>query len=498
MKKILLYFSIVVFGVSFCSCDDYLDVNENPNAVSEENLTTSLVMPAAEMNLATSYGNFLRIIGGFLSQHFAHSFGTSNYLDYSQFQVSASRCSEFYSDMYQRVLNNLKLIQQKAEASEDWGTYFAAATLRTFTLQTLVDCFGEVPYSEMLDVSNTSPKYDDGKDIYEGAIAELDAALEKVSESDVVCTNFLFPSERADSWIKFANALKLKMYMRMANVMDVKDKVAALIEEDNFPDSDVAFQGCWLNKSGEMSPYYAEEFSSDWGSTQVNVIANLAIIGTMKTDDYTDPRLAAYFEKNGNGEYVGGLSGTNFATTNTFKSTYWCRPKASYDMPVYLITISEIEFFLAEYYARYGSADKAAEHYSAAVEASFATAGVDGASEYVAQYPYNQSKYAECIGIAKWVALAGTNDFEAWCEMRRLNYPEFGTVLGDDMYNKQDDSSFKPELYKAGTLYTPIDYFGEVGENKVLERLPYPLSSTTSNANSPEFPGYTEPVFWGK
>lgn len=498
MKKILLYLPLVILGTFACSCDDYLDVNDNPNSVSEEQLNASLMMPAVEMNLAANYGNYLRIVGGYLSQHFAHSFGTSNYLDYSKFQVSATRCSGMYSDMYQRVLANLKTILEKSEASEDWGTYLAATTLRAFTLQTLVDCFGEIPYTEMLDVNNTAPKYDDGKTIYESVIAEIDAALAKASASDWVCTNFLFPSEKAGAWIQFANALKLKMYMRMAAVMDVKDKVSALVEEGNFPESDVAFAGCWADKSGEMSPYFAEEFSPNWGSNQVNVVANLAIIGTMQTSSYTDPRLDAFFEKNESGNYVGALSGTNFPNTKAFKSAYWCRPKASYDMPVNLITVSETEFFLAEYYARYGSADKAKEHYNAAVAASFASAGVDGADGYIAKNPYNQNEYAKCIGIAKWVALAGTNDFEAWCEVRRLNYPAFGNVKGSDLYNLQDDATFKPELYMPGTLYTPIDYFGEVGVNKLLERLPYPESSTTRNANTPEFPGYTEPVFWGK
>ena len=498
MKKILLYLPFV-FGAMFCSCDDYLDVNESPNSVSENMLSSSLIMPAVEMNLASQYGDYLRIIGGYLCQHFCQSFGTSNYLDYSQFQVSAVRCSGMYSDMYQRVLANLNTIREKTESDENQsGTYLAATTLRAFTLQALVDCFGEIPYSEMLNVSNTAPKYDDGKFIYESVIAELDEALAKVSASAPVCTNFLFPSENANAWIKFANALKLKMYMRMAAVMDVKDKVSALVEEGNFPVSDVAYVGCWADKSGEMSPYYAEEFGMNWGSTQINIMANLAIIGTMQTDSYTDPRLAAFFEKNDKGNYVGGLSGTNFSNTKDYKMAYWCRPKASYDMPVNLITVFETEFFLAEYYARYGSADKAQEHYNAAIEASFASAGVEGADGYIAKYPYSQNEYAKCIGIAKWVALTGANDFEAWCEARRLNYPAFGTVKGSDMYNLQDDASFKPELYEPGTLYTPIDYFGEVGANKLLERLPYPESSTTRNANSPKFPGYTKPVFWGE
>ena len=71
-----------------------------------------------------------------------------------------------------------------------------------------------------------------------------------------------------------------------------------------------------------MSPFYAEEFSSAWGSTQENVIANIAIIGTMQSSSYTDPRLAAFFETNDQGEYTGGVSGTNFSTSKTYKAPF--------------------------------------------------------------------------------------------------------------------------------------------------------------------------------
>jgi hypothetical protein len=252
-----------------------------------------------------------------------------------------------------------------------------------------------------------------------------------------------------------------------------------------------------------MSPFYAEEFSTAWGSTQINVIANQAIIGTMVQKDsegnitYQDPRVEAFFEPNASGDYRGGISGTNFSTSNQFKTTYWCRPVASYDMPVYMISVFETEFLLAEYYARYGSATEAEAHYRAAIEASFDQNGVDGADEYLALNPYDNSNYKKVLGVAKWVALAGSNPFEAWCEMRRLNYPAFGSKKGSDYYNIDTDA-LDVSAYVPGTLYTPIQVFGQVGDNKILERYPYAESSTSRNSNSPTFPGYTTPVFWGK
>ena len=494
MKKLAII-STFILSLAATSCNSYLDINESPNSPKESDLNASILFPAAEMNLAGSYGDYLRITGGYYAQYYVQSFGTSNYLDYSQFEQSATRSSSTYTQLNARALKNLQLVREIASQKEEWGDYLAATVLRAFTYQVLVDCYGEVPYTEALDATNPTPHYDDGKTIYTGILSELDEALSYAKSSDRVCTNFLFSGQTADSWIKFANALKLKIYSRMGGS---DAQIAAIINEGNLPSGDIAYEGCWSNEKGHYSPFYAEEFATDWGSNQINVVANVAIIGTMQQSAYTDARMSVYFKPNSDGQYVGGISGTNFSTSKSYKSGYWCRPVASFDMPVYLITEAETEFFIAEYYARTGNAAQAEAHYNAAVEASFATAGVGGAAGFIAQWPYDQSNYKKSIGIAKWIAMAGVNPFEGYCELRRLRYPAFGEVKGSDMYNETDDSSFQPDLYKPGTLYTPIKVFGPVGDDHLLERWPYAESSSARNSNTPAFPGYTTPIFWAQ
>ena len=503
MKKFAFIFTIAL-GMLTTSCDSYLDINQDPNSPAEANMTTDIMFPAAEMNLASTYGDFYRITGGYFAQYYSHAFGTSNYVDYSQFKMSATRSSTDYTQLNQRSLKNLNTICQLAENDEEWGTFLAAKTLKAFIYQMMVDAYGEVPYSEAFDASNATPKYDQGADIYAGVLAELDEALSKASAGDKVATNFLLPGKNAGAWIQLANAVKLKMLTRESGVADVNSQIAALVSANNFPEGDVAWEGCWSNESGSLSPFYAEEFSTAWGCTQINVVANIAIIGTMQQKNaegdvvFEDGRLAAFFEPNSSGVYTGGISGSNFSTSDNYKSSYWCRPVASYDMPVYLITRSEVEFFIAEYYAKAGNAAQAKAHYEAAIEASFATAGVAGAAEAIAKFPYDQTNYKKCIGVSKWIALAGVNTFEGWCEARRLDFPAFGSVQGTQMYNEQSDASYHPELYVPGTFYTPIKVEDKLGANKLLERWPYPESSSARNSNSPEFPGYATPVFWGK
>ncbi len=504
MKKLTIL-STIILGMTVASCDSYLDINQDPNSPTEENMTPSIMMPAAEMGLAATYGNLLRIPGGYFSQHYAHMFGTSNYVDYSQFTMSAVRSSTAYSQLNRVALKNLQTIISLAEKDEDWGTVLAATTLRCFALQTLVDCYGSTPYSEALDISNSSPHYDEGATVYEGILKELDDALAKANAADVVATNFLYKGQNAANWIKFANALKLKILSRESGVANVDTQIAAIISEGNLPTEDVAYTSCWSNETGQMNPYYSEEFSTSFGSTQINVTANLALVGTMQLKDangdvtYEDPRLEAFFAKNSSGEFTGGVSGTNYSTSDNYKSAYWCRPKMEYNSPVYLITVAETEFFIAEYFARQNDASQAAAHYAAAVAASFASAGVDGADEYLALNPYDQRAYKKVLGIAKWVALAGVNNFESWCELRRLRYPAFGTVTGAQLYNIDTDA-FAPQLYQPGTLYTPIQVDGNIGSNHIIERWPFASSSSSSNGNAPKFENadYLKPIFWAQ
>lgn len=495
MKKILLT-GVVAMSLSLGACDSYLDINDSPNSPSVDKLSTDLIFPGAEMAFVNVYGDYMCTTGGYFAQYFSQYFGTSNYMDYSQFKQSATRSSRAYTELTSTTLQNMKTVMEKATASEEWGTYLAATVIRVAAIQTLVDCYGAVPYSEALDINNSTPKYDDGKDVYAGLIKELDEALSKVSGGEKVCTNFLLPGKFASEWVKVANALKLRILMRESNAIDVKGELASLISENNFPSEDICWAGCWKDELGQANPFYTEDNYASYGGSQKNMILNLAVLNTMNAAD--DARLLVFFDPNSaKREYQGGVSGTNFTTTATYKANYWCRPHKQYDSPVYLITRSEIDFFLAEYEARYGSMATAEAYYKAAIEASFATAGTDGADTVLTAYPWEAGNWQKNLGIQKWVALSGVNQFEGYCELRRLKYPAFGSVTGEEIYNILNDT-YSPSLLEAGTLYTPIDVNTSLGNNKLLQRWPYPESSSSRNSNVPEYEGDGTPIFWAK
>ncbi|MBR4520871.1 MAG: SusD/RagB family nutrient-binding outer membrane lipoprotein [Paludibacteraceae bacterium] len=496
MKKLsILLFSVLVLGLT--GCKDYLDINYDPNSPAEENLKSEMILPAAEMNIAATYAYTLHILGAYNAQYYAQQFGTPNYVKYSQFEVSAENGSGAYRQLFQRALSNLNTVIKKAKDSNESVVLLQATVLRAFAFQLLVDAFGELPYSEAFDPENLAPKYDNGEDIYQGLINEIDNALAELNSSDMAVTSFIFPDKSVEGWVSFAYAQKLKLLSRMSNVEDVSAQIQSIIDAGLLPDDDIQIAGCWANANGQANPFYSEERAS-WAAVKGNVIANLALVGTMQTDTYTDPRLAAWIQPNGDGKFQGSISGTNLSTVEDkyATTTAWCPIVLEYNTPVILISRAEIDFFLAEFYARKNDAVNAASAYADAIAASFATAGVSGAAAHVALFPYDQSNWKECIGLQKWIALAGINGFEGYTEARRLDQPAFGSVKASDMF--AGSGALNLALYQPGTLYTPFQVFNQVGDNKLLERFAYPEISTSRNSNAPSFPGYLEPIFWGK
>jgi len=47
MKKFKIFASLLLIGAITASCNDYLDVNENPNQIHEDVLSPQLVFPGA-------------------------------------------------------------------------------------------------------------------------------------------------------------------------------------------------------------------------------------------------------------------------------------------------------------------------------------------------------------------------------------------------------------------------------------------------------------------
>ena len=172
MKKLALY---TLLMASLCtSCD--LDINENPNYPSNEQMTPDLIFPSVEAGIAAAVGGEIHNYAGYFAQYYEQNPEQSQYIEISQymFNESSQLMDYSYRIIYAGALMDAQEVLEKSTNPAD---RFATTVLRAYVLQVMVDNTNEAPYSEALKGNSVSnPKWDNGEDVYKGVLAEMDAA----------------------------------------------------------------------------------------------------------------------------------------------------------------------------------------------------------------------------------------------------------------------------------------------------------------------------------
>jgi hypothetical protein len=175
MKKIfILVLSVSLLG----SCTKKLDeLLVNPNGPTPESANADLYLTQLQLNFA-----------GFFNS--ASSYGmelTRQIVMYGPTYQQAYSPQSFdgiWSTAYTGVFKHANALIPVAEKERKWIAAGMAKTLKAYTLMTLVDMFGDIPYSSAnLGAENSNPTIDKGSDVYAASIALLDAAIADFQKS---------------------------------------------------------------------------------------------------------------------------------------------------------------------------------------------------------------------------------------------------------------------------------------------------------------------------
>jgi len=217
MKKIFNTF-LVLSVLLVSSCSDITDVNENPNGVDpntvDPNFVLSTVMTTAAKDVAKKgYGDPL---ASYVQHTQKDSWSTNDY------DWEGSGWTTYFG-----VLRNAELAYNR---SVDLGWEFhqgVSMVMKAYMFGLLTDFYGDVPYTEALKGAeggdNLFPKYDSQESVYKGVIEELRAAAVLLSK-DKTAYEGINPSQDIyfdgdpDKWMRFANSLALRYYMRLSEV----------------------------------------------------------------------------------------------------------------------------------------------------------------------------------------------------------------------------------------------------------------------------------------
>ncbi|GAO45601.1 SusD/RagB family nutrient-binding outer membrane lipoprotein [Flavihumibacter petaseus] len=434
MKKYMLI-PASLFVLASCTKDisRFNEQTKKPEVVPAEPLFSNAVRNLSDGLVSSSVNtNVFR----FTVQHWA----ATTYQDEPQYDFTTRAIPQsWWARMYRDVLKDLDEAKKIAAAdmtipdAQRANKVAITDIMQVYTFTVLVNTFGNVPYTEALNSENVFPVYDDASEIYKDLFARLDADLAAIDPSAAAFSetaDFLYKGD-VDQWVKFANSLKIRMALTMADVTgDLGATAKAAFEAADAK----AFSSSLDNA---LFPYMATTPNTNplWTdlvqSGRKDMVACEALLDILK--DMNDPRLSLYFRPNNEGKYVGGILGSNNTYSTTSKpSEQMIEP----DFPGDMLDYVEVEFFRAEAAERGWAVDgTAATHYNNAVKASIRYWGGSeaDANAYLARpdvaYATAAGDWKQKIGFQKWIALYNRG-FEGWTEVRRLDQPVLNPPVG--------------------------------------------------------------------
>jgi len=512
MKKIIL--SILILSTIFIGCSPDLDINKDPDLLTPDTTPLSSQLPAGIIGIVGAEGGIMSIIGGFWSQYYSQSSGANQFRNIDSYTVTTNDYNYAWTSMYDG-LSDIKTVQRKALAEGNWNYYLIATTLYVQASQIMTDFYGDIPYTEACNPKILTPKFNTGQEVYDLMIKDLNDALSKnlTTSKGIVPgkDDFIFLGNM-ENWKKFANTLKLKIYIRQSEKNKaVSDAgIAALLVDPSvsFLDTDAA-ESNFIGSPNYENPLFEYNY-------KLNVRTNMRMsrtLGQYLTDNndprkdpfvYWNPSTASpklyVFQDQGNYDVNPSLGYAKGPTTasvpaviyNSSKTT--SDPAGIYDgskKPVYLLSREESLFLQAEALERTGKSGK--EKYDAAIIENFkknglavATANtfINGVYAYPTTGTFDQK--LEAIIVQKWVASFPENGFEAFFEKNRTDYPRTSLVA-------QNVSSYKGGQFAFSASPDVVLPYGTFPK-----RIPYPLSERSYNANTPKLLDVSIKIWWNK
>jgi len=491
MKK--LFFIALTASLTLSCTDNFKDLNTDPGKLTEAGLREMPFMFSRAQAAAAMDRSFYQTVQNLgpdlYAQYYAlsvTSFQTDRYV------LTADWQRRFWTVVYANTAPQLKAIIENSDPGS--GEQALANILWVYAFHRLTDQFGPVPYFQAAEPVEQIP-YDSQESIYDDFFKRLDQAVTDLKGLESGVTVFqgfdLMYDGDVNNWVLFANTLRLRLALRIAQVdpdrarQEAEAAVASGVLTDNS-------QNASLLKSLKGNDTNGLAQTATWNEFAMSSTIASYLKG------YNDPRLGQYFQRDViNGQYNSlrnGLSPAalnnprNTSAQNSNVGTYWVVWSASssswtpnLEANQHIMNAAEAWFLRAEG-ALYGwdMGASAPECYEQGITTSLTQWGANQAaidtyltsnalpsapgdsenSPAVAGTPIawasDEPMQREQIGVQKWLALF-PDGMEAWAEFRRTGFPKMYPVV-------QSDNANLP----SGTF---------------IKRLPFPIVEENNNAD---------------
>lgn len=223
-KNYYLFFALLLLVVSSCEITD-LDINTDPNNASEASL--NLLLTSAQFEGVNTFAGGLNdATMGF------QGINTSN----DDFDFTNSSWNGTWNFLYSGPLKDLEEIISGADPEVNPNYLGIAQIMKAYYFTTMVDLWGDVPYSEAFkgnaEETITEPVYDSGASIYADAFLLIDQGITNLAKSQGVSVKGdIIYGGNLTRWRKAAKSLKLKLLINTRNVNSNTAAIQSLISE---------------------------------------------------------------------------------------------------------------------------------------------------------------------------------------------------------------------------------------------------------------------------
>ena len=276
--------------LSFTSCENSsLDLLDDPNDIT---------LQKADLNRFTNqiqldFAEFMRQMGRNAAQitRVEYMFGRN----YNNVFQPASLDGE-WTLAYQNMFSDMAAAESIALENEENKHLGIMKTLKAYTLITLVDHFGDVPFSETINSSEyPSPSADPGADVYTAAINLLDEAIGHLDASGSNLENDFYYNNNFNKWKKLANTIKMQAFLnsRLVDGSSIT-KFNAIANNPGSYISNTADDFVFSYGTNESNPDTRHPgYSADYTVNGVSRYRSNWLMHTMLEND--DPRRRFYF-----------------------------------------------------------------------------------------------------------------------------------------------------------------------------------------------------------
>lgn len=453
--------AILLMSLLFGACEDFLDINTDPNQASSAELR-SLLPPAIERTSLAHYQ------AGFstaqVTQHMG-SYFPGGVDSYEEFEMGGA-----WTTLYLSAMSNLNTLIQQADASNSPHYAGIGRVLMAVNLGLVTDCWENAPYNEAFKAAGLlKPAYDNQQALY----ASINSLLERAT-TDLGASASVFQPADDDliykgnlaKWTKAAKALKARYAIHLTN-KGAANAAQLALENLNGALGGNADDFQLLYNAVNLNPWHVTPALAN-GTGNFTIAPAAQLINMMNGTLYgvIDPRLPFMARAASDTvqlqNYRGLVSGTGTGGNVNLSTQTWY---AATTAPIMMMTFAEQKFIEAEAYFIRNEAGPAYTAYLTGIGAHLDKLGVPSAERdaYLSDPRVDVGQGNLTLAhILKEKYIALYLNPEAWVDLRRHNYD-------NSLYQGFGLPAGNLGVYPQRAMY-PIDERTRNGDNYLSAR----------------------------